>query len=136
MFIKRLLAFVLAILCVLPLSACGGEKVDDAELTVGTSGLYSEKEIRSAMSVVMDQFERGFESCKLLTLTYDEESSVKEADHWAEQYEADEAIVLESSFYVIGNKNPSLNSNSTYRGWQWILTRNGNGRWELQTCGY
>ena len=132
---KRLLAFVLVVLCVLPLSACGG-KVDDAKLAIGTSYLYSEKEIRSAMDVVMDQFERGFESCKLLTLTYDEESSVKEADHWAEQYEADEAIVLESSFYVVGSKNPTLNPNSTYRGWQWILTRNGHGRWVLQTSGY
>jgi hypothetical protein len=130
---KRIAIF--ALLLVLILSGCGG-KVDDAKLTIGTSYLYSEKEIQSAMRVVMNQFERGFESCKLLTLTYDEESSVREADDWAEQYEADEAIVLESSFYVIGSKNPTLNPNSTYRGWQWILTRNGNGRWELQTCGY
>ena len=130
---KRIAIFVL--LLVLILSGCGG-KVDDAELTIGTSYLYSEKEIQSAMRVVMNQFERGFESCKLLTLTYDEELSAKSADDWAEQYEADEAIVLESSFYVIGNKNPTLNPNSVYRGWQWILTRNGNGTWELQTCGY
>ena len=122
MHMKRAGWLILTLL-MLFLCACGG-KVDDAELTIGTSFLYSEKEIRSAMDVVMDQFERGFESCKLLTLSYDEESSVKEADHWAEQYEADEAIVLESSFYVIGSKNPTLNPNSTYRGWQ------------LQTCGY
>lgn len=133
---KRYGILVPALLLMIALCACGGGKVDDAELTVGTSYLYSEKEIQSAMRVVMNQVERGFESCKLLTLTYDEESSVKEADHWAEQYEADEAIVLESSFYVIGSKNPTLNPNSTYRGWEWILTRTGNGNWELQTCGY
>ncbi len=125
-----MLSLLLFFLC-----ACGG-KVNDAELTIGPSSLYEENEIRSAMRVVMDQFERGFESCVLLTLAYDEEDSLKSADEWAAQYEADEAIVLESSFYVVGNKNPTLNPNSTYRGWQWILTRNGHGRWELQTCGY
>jgi len=131
---KRFAAAVLAFL--LLLSGCGrGGTTDDVELTIGPSRLYGEGEIHRAMNLVINQFESGFEGCELLTLVYDEAASLRSADGWAEQYHADEAIVLESSFYVRG-ENPTLNAFSTYEGWEWILTRSGNGAWELQTWGY
>ena len=36
---------------------------------------------------------------------------------------------------VCAGGDGSLNPNSTYRNYQWILTRSS-GRWELQTWGY
>ena len=126
---KSIFAIVLLLLFVL--AGCG--KVSGVDETIGSSTIYSEREIQSAMNVVKRQFSTGFEGCTLLKLWYDEEVSLKQADDWAEQYEADEAIVLLSNFYV--TKNPTFSSNSTMKNWSWILVRNGSS-WELKDCGY
>ena len=126
---KAFLAITLAVLVFL--SGCG--KVSGVKETIGPSAIYSEREIQSAMDVVKRQFAAGFEGCTLLELWYDEEVSLKQAEEWAAQYEAKEAIVLQSDFYV--TKNPTFSSNSTMKNWSWILVRN-NGGWELKTSGY
>lgn len=126
---KAFLAITLAVLVLL--SGCG--KVSGVKETIGPSAIYSEREIQSAMDVVKRQFAAGFEGCTLLELWYDEEVSLKQAEEWAAQYEAKEAIVLLSDFYV--TKNPTFSSNSTMKNWSWILVRN-NGGWELKTSGY
>lgn len=126
---KAFLAITLAVLVLL--SGCG--KVSGVKETIGPSAIYSEREIQSAMDVVKRQFAAGFEGCTLLELWYDEEISLKQAEEWAAQYEAKEAIVLQSDFYV--TKNPTFSSNSTMKNWSWILVRN-NGGWELKTSGY
>ena len=113
------------------LSACG--KVSGVKETIGPSAIYTEQEIENAMNVVKRQFSAGFEDCVLLELWYDEEVSLREADEWAEQYGAKEAIVLLSDFYV--TKNPTFSSNTTMKNWSWVLVRN-NGGWELKTSGY
>ena len=62
---------------------------------------------------------------------------VEEFEGWAEQYDAEQAIVLVSSFDVDSSGGDgSLNPNSTYDNWKWILTRNDNEKWTLQTWGY
>ena len=43
--------------------------------------------------------------------------------------------MLTSSFEVGENGPVTLNPNSTYRNWQWILTRSG-GIWKLRDSGY
>lgn len=130
----RKLCVLLAALVLCMLCACGGE-VSGAELTAGPSELYSVEELCRAMGVVTEHFEQEFDHCKLLTLVYDEAVSQRSADGWARQYGADEAIVLKSSFYV-GKSGGGLEANETYEGWQWILTRSGNGEWTLRTWGY
>ena len=129
---KRICNFLTVLLIVLLLTACGD--VSNVERVMRVSECYTETEIHDAMDIVTAYFREEFDGCRLKNLRYDE--PLAEQQEWAKQYDADEAIVLESSFYVIGSKNPTLNPNSTYRGWEWILTRTGNGNWELQTCGY
>ena len=128
---KRFLSLALLIFALSLLVSCG--KVSGAEEIIGPSAIYSEEEIRSAMDVVKRQFSTGFEGCILLELRYDEAVSLKEADEWAEQYGAQQAIVLLSDFYV--TKNPTFSSNSTMKNWSWILVRD-HGGWELKTSGY
>ena len=129
---KRFLSLFLLVLALsLLLIGCG--KVSGVEETIGPSAIYSENEIQSAMDIVKRQFSTGFEGCTLLELWYDEEVSLKEADEWAEQYGAKEAIVLLSNFYV--TKNPTFSSHSTMKNWIWVLVRN-HGGWELKTSGY
>lgn len=129
---KRILAAVLAAICVFSFSGCGislaaKEIIDDSEI-------YSEREIKKAMTLAKRQF-AFFEGCVLLEMEYDEEYSKARADDWAENYGADEAIVLLSKFYVAG-ENPSLEQGHTYTKWNWVLVRNRGGFWELKTWGY
>ena len=131
-----LLILVAAIVtaALLVVSLMGG-KTGGVRREIGASEQYTHMDIRHAMAVVEWRFRFGFRGCRLLELTYDEEFSAARSDEWAAQYGAEEAIVLTSSFEV-GESGGSLNPNSTYRNWQWILTRGGAGFWKLQTCGY
>ena len=129
---KRILVMILVLSIVL----CGCGKVSGAKLEIGESAIYSRAEIQAAMNVVKNHFRQGFEGCTLLNIRYDEEESRSAALDWAEQYNAKEAIVLYSDFLVIGNRNPTLNGNSKYENWSWVLVRNPFGSWELKTSGY
>ena len=123
-------AAVLSLLC-----ACGN--VMHTEKIIETSEVYTGREIRSAMNVVSGHFFRHFDGCTLTVLEYDEEFSTKRSDDWAEQYDADEAIVLLSEFEVDHTGGDgSLEPNSTYRKWQWILVRDDRESWRLKTWGY
>lgn len=131
---------ILLTLCVLLVAALAavsllGGKTAGLHRETGASQQYSTADIRRAMSVVEWRFRLGFRGCSLLELTYDEEFSAARGDEWAERYGAEEAIVLTSTFAVGENGPVTLNPNSTYRNWQWILTRNG-GIWRLRDNGY
>lgn len=130
---KRFL--ILALVLSLILVGCGGD-VRNVSREMDESEIYSPAEIDAAMDIVIRFFADNYDGCKLKTLCYDEEVSAEAAPEWAEQYEAEEAIVLVSSFDVDGSgDSPALNPNSTYNNYRWILTRSG-GAWTLQTWGY
>jgi len=127
----------LMLLLCLCLAGCKVGDVSSAERTVSVSKIFTESEIEKAMNIVTSHFETHFDGCKLTELYYDEEHSAVEAAHWAKQYEAEEAIVLLSTFEV-GERggDGSLNPNSTYEGWGWVLIRNKGESWKLKTWGY
>lgn len=130
---RKLLALLLVVLL---LSGCEYGNTDYVSLEPGESELYTEEEIRDAMDAVLKQFGKGFGGCVMLKLWYDEQASLKEAEDWARQYDAKEAIVLHSNYWVDGSgRSPSLNPNSLYQNWMWILVRNG-GKWEVKDWGY
>ena len=123
--------FLVLCLC---LSACGG-RVNGVNLVVGNSVRFQEGEIRDAMELVLEQFRSGFKGCKLTEVVYDEALSDRSADGWAEQYGADAAMVLTSTFEVGPQSDGSLMPNSTYTNWQWILVWDADN-WILKTWGY
>lgn len=131
---KRMLSLVL--LLALLLCGCGGGGiVKDTALIIGPSALYGGGEVKAAMNVVMDAF-KNMDGCTLRELSYDEELNLKQRDEWAEQYHADEAIVIGSVFDVPMAGGPvTLDPGSTHT-WKWVLTRSRGGSWELQTWGY
>ncbi|MEI3101733.1 MAG: hypothetical protein V8T45_08120 [Oscillospiraceae bacterium] len=111
----------------------GGGDTSQTKRIIGESSLYSQAEIEQMMDTVESTFRREFKGCTLLELKYDEALSQKQSGDWAEQYQADEAAVLTSSFDVDGSGGDgSLNPNSTYSKWLWVLTRNGDGNWKLE----
>lgn len=116
----------------------GGGDVSNVHRVIGDSELYTQGEIEKAMDIVVKKFHQGFSGCTLTELTYDETSFANQhCQAWAEQYEADRVIVLTSSFEVdASGGDGSLNPDSTYRNWEWVLSRTGSGAWKLRDWGY
>ena len=132
---KAMKILALLLLCLMLLTACGGGDVRSVDRRIGSSRLYSEKQISNAMDEVEKFFRAEFDGCKLLRLEYDEEKTREEALEWSEQCGA-ETIVLYSDFSVDSTGGDgSLNPGETYRNWKWILKETALG-WKLETWGY
>lgn len=100
------------------------------------SNIYSYDDITSAINTIIDYFNENFKGCTLKEIYYagDDESYFKEI---LQQYGGDEAIVLTSTFDVDGSGGDgSLNPNSTYKDWIWLLVRNKQGEWKHVDHGY
>ena len=116
---KRLLWVWLMLLLLLSLSACGGKLADgmQVEIAEGSSG-YSTEDIQAVVDVVEKKFKRDFSGCTMTALRYAPHSGKEGNEAWAEQYDAEEAMVLYSDFDVDSSGGDgSLNPNSTYTDW-------------------
>ena len=116
-----------------------GGDVSKVIKTIGDSTVYTTEDIESAMNTVTNYFSntKGFQNCTLTELYYDEAISSSDSKEWAEQYGANEAIVLISSFDVgAENEHSGLDPNRTYNNFKWILVRPEYGVWTLETWGY
>ena len=121
---------------IIGLCACGGN-ISEVEIEPYQSDMYEAADIESAIEVTMKYFRSQFPGCTLTSITYaGDESSRAHAD-WAERNQADEVIVLTSSFDVDSSGGDgSLSPNSTYDNWNWILVRNNGGMWRHVDHGY
>lgn len=133
---KKVGVVLLSLLMLLTLCSCGtGQIADGLQLKSAGSEVYTEEEISDAAEVVLRIFQENFSGCTMTSLRYpgDQTSALQE---WAEQYDADQAIVLTSSFDVEDpGSDSTLNPNSTYDHWQWVLVRDEGGQWEAKTWG-
>lgn len=132
---KRIVLLLTAMVLAFTLTACQG-KIEDVRVDIGPSEIYSEEEIDDAVYEILTYFRREFGGCSLTRLEYIESKSADAAAEWAKQYDADQAIVLVSTFEVTGKTDGSLAYGETYQNWQWILVRNNSGKWQVKTCGY
>lgn len=128
---------ILALLCGMLIGCGGGGNASQVQVITGESEIFAQQEIENAMEVAMNHFRKEFDGCTMTKIEYDESRSHAAALEWARQYGAEEAIVLYSSFDVdASGGDGSLNPNSTYNNWQWVLTREADGKWVLRTWGY
>lgn len=80
--------------------------------------LYSQKEINSAIDVIKKEFKRDWKGCTLKEIYYAGDKVSEEHQEFADRYNADEVIVLLSTFDVDSSGGDgSLNPNSTYTDW-------------------
>ena len=118
------------------LTGCAKGDVSNVEKIFSTSAAYTHAEIESAMEVAIAHFRKEFNGCTLTEIRYEESRDAAGAE-WAQTYGAKEGIVLLSSFDVDSSGGDgSLNPDSTYHNWQWVLVRSNDGAWELKTWGY
>ena len=138
---KKILRIIAIISMVFILTACGGRNggnIDSVQVPDWKpSGIYSDDDIEAAYQTVKDYFSDKFYGCTLTKLYYPGDIFVDEFNEWAERYDADEAIIILSSFDVDSSGGDgSFNPNSTYNDWNWILIRNNGGDWEHVDHGY
>ena len=133
---KKIVFIMLCILLVFSLSACGGD-VSEVNTHNVNSEIYSQEDINDAIDTIKKEFKRNWEGCTLTEIYYAGDDSSKDHQDWADRNNADEVIVLLSSFDVDSSGGDgSLNPNSTYSDWNWILVRTNGGKWQHGDHGY
>lgn len=147
MIVKRILVLFICIVLILSLCACGD--VSRVQVIDVPSQLYTQEDIRAAIEVIKSDFAKDWDHCSLLSIQYagDDlllepyiESDSNEFKYWTELFDADEAIILYSAFYVSPaakyDFENTLAVDTTYEHWKWILVRDKGGQWRHVDHGY
>ena len=133
---KKSLMYFLVFICIVSLVGCGGD-ASQVKITEYQSEMYTEKEIDAAIEAAIKYFKKEFKGCTLTEITYAGDEKSADYAEWAERIGGDETIVLTSSFEVDSSGGDgSLNPNSTYTRWMWILARSKGGKWQHVDHGY
>lgn len=126
---------MLSFILVFSLSACS-RNVNQVKTHNVESEIYSEEDIAAAIDTIKKEF-KSWKGCTLTEIYYAGDDKSKDHQDWADRNKADEVIVLLSSFDVDSSGgNGSLNPNSTYDNWMWILVRTNGGQWQHVDHGY
>lgn len=131
---KNLLCILCILCCALSLSACGQTNVTRS---IGESKTFSKEDITSAMDQAEQYFSDHFPDCTLKSLAYDE--TYQEQYSFPDKTRSTEHIVLRSDFHSGKegkNGDNSLNPDSDYTDWNWVLTRSEDGSWSVADYGY
>ena len=133
---KKLISIVICIVVVLSLTACGGS-IKEAKTHDVESEIYTKEDIAAAIETIKKEFKSKWKGCSLKEIYYAGDDIVKAHRDWADRNNADEVIVLLSSYYVGPNGGDgSLNQDYTYTKWNWILVRTSGGKWVHVDHGY
>ena len=138
---RKVLACVGLLIAGILLGACGSrESASTVEKSFSDSSIYSAEEIDVAMDAVIAYFEEDMKGCTLTKVTYDEEINEMQGEDWAEQFDADRAMLLGTVFDVNSKEGNNdfefLKSGKTYDFFEWILTQDENGNWIIHVEGY
>lgn len=133
---NKIVYAVLCILSALCLCACGGS-VSEVKIQRTESDLYSQDDINSAVDSIKKEFRRNWNGCTLREIRYAGDEITENYLDWLERNDADEVIVLLSSFDVDSSGGDgSLDPDSTYDDWEWILVRSNGEKWKYVDHGY
>ena len=133
---KKIVCIILCSLLVFSLSACGGD-ISRVNTHNVNSEIYSQEDINAAIDTIKKEFMMNWGGCTLTEIYYAGDDSSKDHQDLADRNNADEVIVLLSSFDVDSSGGDgSLNPNSTYSDWSWILVRTNGGKWQHVDHGY
>lgn len=156
---RKVFSVIGAILVAVTLISCIKEKVEDIKIigdinikedlgdikvTIEKSNKFCKDEIDSAIEIVKKEF-KNFKGCKLTDLLYEEDYSNEVSVGYIENgngsvngVKAENIIVLKSNFDVgAEGGDGSLNPNSTYEDWNWILIRDSKtSSWNLDDWEY
>ena len=98
---------------------------------------FSDEEIQKAIKTVKKYVTDSFAGCSLQEIWYNGAYQQTASGYFKEQYQTDRVIVLLSDFYV--DKTCEINSlekDSLYAGFMWVLAGDENTGWEVRDYGY
>ena len=141
---KRINAILILFALLLSLTSCSGVTLF-SNVSYAESDIYTDEEIAAAMEEVKKNFKRVWEGCVLLDISYKGDALLETDNYkkYAEEYQADDVIVISIDFYV-----PALASlpgfgdtfvvetNHKYEDWNCVLLRYDGGGWEYIGGGY
>ncbi len=134
---KKTLTVIFCVLMLFSLCSCNGGRTDGVKTPFVESEVYLHEDISLAVSTITEEFKRGWNGCTLTEIYYAGDDIIAEYQDWADRYNADEVIVLISSFDTDSPAgNSGLNSDFTYQNWNWILVRTAGEEWEHVDHGY
>ena len=136
---KVLLGLLIIILLFVEYVVVFNKKGDVSKVNIisNESKLYSNNDIDSAIDTTIKYFQKYFKGCSLLEIEYIGDEKNNDYLAWATRNNKEEVIVLISSFKVgLFGGDGSLNPNSKYENWNWILVRDKDGKWEHVDHGY
>ena len=111
------------------------------EIDYGTSDVYSEEDLESAVSTIMDTFNNEWEiKCEMLKLAYlGDEKAATELDYCKElDPEIEECVVFTSDFHVPDTDAQmawAFEPNADISDWTWYLGRTNKWEWKILTNG-
>ena len=111
--------------------------VTNVKLKVVSSEVYAQEEIENAINIIKNDFKENWGGCTLNEISYVGDERNDDFIEWAIRNNKEEVIVLTSNFYVGSYaEDISLNLNSEYNNWNWILVRNKNENWQHIDHGF
>ena len=144
---KKILPYSVAVIVVMGISillVSQFGKSSNAQVSIKQSTKFSEEEINEAVAKVKKKF-RVFQGCELTEIWYTEAESNRIAEDYLKYGKGsekniapDNVIGLLSNFKVNSSGGDgSLEPNSTYTDWQWVLIRDGKSKkWRVDDWGY
>lgn len=142
---KKMIFFLSLILVLFSLIACKKVGItNNVVVSIEKSDKFSEEEITDAINCVKKK-SKDFDGCNFTELWYDQEKSNNILKGYLENgkgsvngVKVENVIVLLSTFDVDSSGGDgSLNPNSTYSNWNWILIRDSKtGNWKVDDWGY
>ena len=111
--------------------------VVEAENLKYGSNIYTDDEIESAIKVIKADFKKDWKGCALKKIAYLGDERLKDYQEFADRNNYTDVLVLTSDFYVAPTgADGSLNADSTYKDFKWILVRNKGEAWKHVDHGY
>ena len=141
---KKGIAIVLALACILSLAACGSKASAEIEIDYGTSSAFSREDMDAAIEVILGQF-NTWEGCEMHSISYASDAECNEENvAWMNELEAandaketfTQCIMFTSSFHSPKDAVGAWEPDHEYTDWQWWLARSEGGQWKLLTWGY
>lgn len=133
---KRIFCLLICLVLILSFCACSGN-IKEVKTQEVDSEIYSQEDIALAIETIKKEFKDGWNGCTLTELYYAGDKTSNDYQDWADRNNANNVIVLLSSFDVDSSGGDgSLNPNSTYDNWMWILVRTDAGKWKHVDHGY
>jgi hypothetical protein len=111
--------------------------VDGIVYNICQSSVFTEDQMMYGAEYVIAAFGTHFPECELLSVTYDDRFSSSQDEINKQQYGDADYVVFTTDFTVpVDYTEGPLNAGETYEDYQWILTMNEAGQWELVSCGW